>query len=168
MPFVPSSSLHRSFFFFLLSHLRKKRCAISVATSSQVQVMPNFEGAFFFFSRSAAFLVHKTRLCAYATCFCNILTFLFTPHMSPCSYQWPGTWSFYMPLPSPLCALVNVRRTRWMDACVNPVGDMRDDNSSGQVSRIYETHRQRITCNPTAKRAHHLPVSFWFSRGDKW
>lgn len=40
----------------------------------------------------------------------------------------------------------------WMDGCVNPVGDVRDDNSSGRVSRIYETHRYCIMCSPAVKK----------------
>lgn len=71
----------------------------------------------------------------------SIIFILFTLKMWLCSYQWPFLWSFYLPLPCPQCALVNVRRTRRMDGCVNTVGDVRDDNYSWSVSRIYETYR---------------------------
>lgn len=93
----------------------------------------------------------------------SIIFLLFTPQMSLRSFQWPFLWSFYVPLPCPLCALVNVRRTRRMDGCVNPVGDVRDDNSCGHVSRMYETYRLWIMCNLAVKKKkdHLLPVSFW-------
>lgn len=90
--------------------------------------------------------------------------------MSLRSFQWPFLWSFYVPLPCPLCALVNVRRTRRMDGCVNPVGDVRDDNSCGHVSRMYETYRLWIMCNLAVKKKR-ITCSlsrFGFSSGDEW
>ena len=62
--------------------------------------------------------VFQRALAVYARRSPNTICHLLHHTCAVCSSQWPFLWSFYMPLPSPLCALVNVRRTRRMDGCV--------------------------------------------------
>lgn len=89
--------------------------------------------------------------------------------MPLCASQWPFLWSFYLPLPCPPCALVNVRRSRGMDGCVNPVGDVRAANSSGRISRICDTYGFFITRDLIANRkitASPVSALHWWQMAD--
>lgn len=82
------------------------------------EVMPKFLGGKRLFVRSPLRCIstRPRRVCE--TFPPNTICHLLHHTCAVCSSQWPFLWSFSMPLPSPPCALVNVRRTRRMDGCV--------------------------------------------------